>query len=53
MAIRAMENVLGLKYKEEGLREIVGKFVNQKLSETHTDCPYNPKRHTTSNDQDR
>lgn len=33
MAIRAMDNVSSLKKKEEEMRDIVGKFINQKLSE--------------------
>jgi len=34
MAIRAMDNVSSLKEKEEGLRDLVAEFVNQKLSTT-------------------
>jgi len=37
MAIRAMDNVADLKTKEKELREIVSKFVNQKLGEVRKD----------------
>lgn len=36
MAIRAMDNVSSLREKEEGLRDIVGKFINQKLKQVRT-----------------
>lgn len=43
MAIRAMDNVIDLKAKEEGLRDIVAAFVNQKLSEVRDYALFIPR----------
>ena len=43
MAIRAMENVVSLREKEEHLREIVASFVNQRLESVNKDELFIPK----------